>query len=134
MENDGSMGAKFWLGFMGVILAGAIAPALLFIFFGAVWYAWGFFGVLLFITVVGLGFGWPSTAARRNDAANSPPSETSAARRGHAAAREARRKLTRSSHASVRAVRGMLGSWTSSRAWRRSSSSSFPAIVPPTSS
>jgi pilus assembly protein TadC len=58
MENDGSMGAKFWLGFMGVILAGAIGLALLFIFFGAVWYAWGFFGVLLFITVVGLGFGW----------------------------------------------------------------------------
>ena len=58
MENDGSMGAKFWLGFFGMILAGVVALALLFIIFGAAWYAWGFFGVLVFITVVGLVFGW----------------------------------------------------------------------------
>ncbi len=58
MENDGSLGAKFWLGFMGMILAGVIGAALLFIIFGAAWYAWGFFGVLAFITVAGLVFGW----------------------------------------------------------------------------
>ena len=60
MENDGSLGAKFWFGFMGMILGGVIAAALLFIIFGAAWYAWGFFGVLAFMTVVGLGFGYAS--------------------------------------------------------------------------
>jgi hypothetical protein len=60
MEDDGSLGFKFWVGLMGMILAGVIAAALLFIIFGAAWYAWGFFGVLAFMTVVGLGFGWAS--------------------------------------------------------------------------
>jgi predicted lipid-binding transport protein (Tim44 family) len=60
MENDGSLGIKFWVGFMGMILAGVIAAVVLFIIFGAAWYAWGFFGVLAFITVVGLVFGWAS--------------------------------------------------------------------------
>jgi predicted lipid-binding transport protein (Tim44 family) len=58
MEDDGSLGAKFWFGLMGMILGGVIAAVLLFIIFGAAWYAWGFFGVLAFITVVGLVFGW----------------------------------------------------------------------------
>jgi len=35
------MGAKFWLGMIGVIIGVCLAGALVFLFLGYAWYAWG---------------------------------------------------------------------------------------------
>ena len=58
MEDDGSLGGKFWLSVVGIALAIGIGGILLFSLIGAVWYAWGFVGALLFVLVVALGYGW----------------------------------------------------------------------------
>ena len=58
MEDDGSLGPKFWLGLMGMILGGVIAAVLLFVIFGAAWYAWGFFGTLILFGGILLIWAW----------------------------------------------------------------------------
>ncbi|HKG44461.1 MAG TPA: hypothetical protein VKB10_09500 [Gaiellaceae bacterium] len=52
------LGWKFWLWVIGVSLAIGIGGMLLFLIFGAVWYAWGFFGALIFFAAVALTWGW----------------------------------------------------------------------------
>jgi uncharacterized membrane protein len=58
MEDDGSLGGKFWLSVVGIVVAIGIGGILLFSLIGAVWYAWGFVGALVFVLVVALGYGW----------------------------------------------------------------------------
>jgi len=47
MENDGSLGGRFWASVLGVCLAVGVGGFLLFWFVGAAWARWGFFGGLL---------------------------------------------------------------------------------------
>jgi bacteriorhodopsin len=54
MERKG----RFWLWVIGVALAVGIGGFLVFALIGWAWYAWGFFGMLLFFAVVLLGFAW----------------------------------------------------------------------------
>ena len=42
------LGAKFWFGMVGVILAIGVGSILLFWLVSAAWYRWGFIGGLLF--------------------------------------------------------------------------------------
>ena len=42
------LGAKFWFGMVGVILAIGVGSILLFLLVSAAWYRWGFIGGLLF--------------------------------------------------------------------------------------
>ena len=58
MDDDTSLGARFWL--MIVLLAvGAVAAAALFVvIFGRLWYAWGLFGAFLALGAGLMAFGW----------------------------------------------------------------------------
>jgi hypothetical protein len=58
MDDGEGLGAKFWAGTIGVILAGGIAALLLFLLIGRVWYAWGVLGALIFFGGLILLFGW----------------------------------------------------------------------------
>ena len=42
------LGAKFWFGLVGLVIAIGLGAILIFGLMGRVWYAWGFFGMLLF--------------------------------------------------------------------------------------
>jgi hypothetical protein len=52
------LGARFWLTIIGVTLAAALGGFLIFAIIGWAWYAWGLFGLLLFLGVVFVGIGW----------------------------------------------------------------------------
>jgi dipeptide/tripeptide permease len=53
-NDDGSLGGKFWLGVVGVVVGGAIAAMIIFLIIDVVWYAWGgLAAVLLVIGVIG---------------------------------------------------------------------------------
>ena len=57
-EDDGELGRRFWLRvFGGVVVLGIVLFIALLIFWRAL-YAWGFLGVVLFIAVASLVFGW----------------------------------------------------------------------------
>ncbi len=47
MDNDGSLGGRFWASVFGVILAVGVGGFLLFWFVGAAWARWGAFGAML---------------------------------------------------------------------------------------
>jgi hypothetical protein len=51
------LGGKFWLSVVGIALAIGIGGIILFSLIGWAWYAWGFFGALLFFAVVLIGAG-----------------------------------------------------------------------------
>ena len=52
MDNDGSLGGRFWASVIGVCLAIGIGGFLLFWFVGAAWARWGAFGALLVLGAV----------------------------------------------------------------------------------
>jgi hypothetical protein len=52
------LGAKFWLGLIGLTIAIGLAVGLTLLLIGAVWYAWGLFGVFLAIVLVFGGVGY----------------------------------------------------------------------------
>ena len=57
-DDDDSLGARFWVGIMGVTLAFAIGLLVLFFLVSWAWYAWGIIGALLFV-FFGIGLiGW----------------------------------------------------------------------------
>ena len=55
---DHCVGAKFWFGLVGGVIAAGIAVAIIFWLIGAAVVAWGFFGAILAIAAVAIGFGW----------------------------------------------------------------------------
>ena len=55
---DQCVGAKFWFGLVGGVIAAGIAVAIIFAIVGAAIVAWGFFGAILVICALALGFGW----------------------------------------------------------------------------
>ena len=52
------MGAKFWLGLVGIAVGAVIAGSVFAILFGWVWASWGFFGALVILTAILVGFGY----------------------------------------------------------------------------
>ena len=58
MDEDTSLGARFWL-MIVLLAAGAVAAAALFmVIFGRLWYAWGLFGAFLALGADLMSFGW----------------------------------------------------------------------------
>ena len=58
MDNDGSLGGRFWASVLGVCLAIGIGGFLLFWFVGAAWARWGGFGAILVLGAVLLLVAW----------------------------------------------------------------------------
>jgi Kef-type K+ transport system membrane component KefB len=52
------LGARFWLGLLGVCVGAVVAGAILFLLFGLAWSAWGFMGAFIALSAVGLGFAY----------------------------------------------------------------------------
>jgi hypothetical protein len=63
------LGARFWLGVIGIGIGVALAAYLAFVLIGWAWYAWGLIGALIFFSLVALLAGWISDkrAGRRRD-------------------------------------------------------------------
>jgi hypothetical protein len=51
-DDDNGLGGKFWLMVIGATIALGIGALILFAFIDVIWYAWGFFGALLFVFLV----------------------------------------------------------------------------------
>ena len=58
MEDDGSLGGKFWLKVVGIVVACGVGAMLLFVFFGAAWARWGGLGAIILFGAVLLLFAW----------------------------------------------------------------------------
>jgi hypothetical protein len=52
------MGGRFWLGFIGILLAGAVAAIIGLSLFGAAIETWGLFGAILLLCGVFIALGW----------------------------------------------------------------------------
>jgi Flp pilus assembly protein TadB len=57
-DDDTHLGAKFWLGLIGVTLALAVGALILFLFVDVIWYLWGAIGALLFVFFVAGAIGY----------------------------------------------------------------------------
>jgi membrane protein implicated in regulation of membrane protease activity len=67
MSDDGEkMGIRFWLAIAGLAVGAVVAGVLVFVLFGHLWYAWGFFGAFLALCVVLMAFGWVVDRRERN--------------------------------------------------------------------
>ena len=65
VDEGSEMGAKFWLGVVGITAALAIGGLVLFLLIGWAWYAWGFVGMFLFFSAIALALAWLSD--KRNE-------------------------------------------------------------------
>jgi Kef-type K+ transport system membrane component KefB len=52
------LGAKFWLGLLGVCVGAVVAGAILFLLFGWAWSAFGFIGALIVLGALAIGFAY----------------------------------------------------------------------------
>ena len=52
------LGGRFWLGVLAIGVGVAVAAYLIFALIGRAWYAWGLFGMLLFIGAILICIGW----------------------------------------------------------------------------
>jgi membrane protein implicated in regulation of membrane protease activity len=67
MRDDGEkLGARFWFAIAGLAVGAVIAGVIVFVLFGALWYAWGFFGAFLVLSVVLMAFGYAFDRRERN--------------------------------------------------------------------
>ncbi len=53
--ETGGLGARFWVGLAAGAVGLGIAAVLVFVIFGAVWYAWGLVGAVIAFIVVASG-------------------------------------------------------------------------------
>jgi hypothetical protein len=60
------LGGRTWAAILGLVVAAVAVGAIVFIVFGWVWYAWGFFGALLCFGAALLGFGYVYDRRERN--------------------------------------------------------------------
>lgn len=52
------LGARFWLGLLGVCVGAVVVGAILFLLFGWAWSAFGFIGALIFLALAAIGFAY----------------------------------------------------------------------------
>jgi Kef-type K+ transport system membrane component KefB len=52
------LGARFWLGLLGICVGAVVVGAILFILFGLAWSAWGFMGAFIVLSALALGFAY----------------------------------------------------------------------------
>jgi hypothetical protein len=64
--ETGGLGARFWLTFAAGTVALGIAAVLVFVLFGAVWYAWGFVGAVIAFVVIASGLMYLSDRRARS--------------------------------------------------------------------
>jgi hypothetical protein len=67
---DEPLGAKFWLGLVGACAGVAIAAGVIFVIFGAAWYAWGAVGAMIVVVgmvVLGVSLANKISERRRGD-------------------------------------------------------------------
>jgi hypothetical protein len=57
-DDDEGLGARFWLGLVGICILAVLGGMVVFFIIGAAWYAWGFLGAMLFFCVVALVWAW----------------------------------------------------------------------------
>jgi hypothetical protein len=57
MEDEGP-GFKFWASLFGVVIVGAIVALIVLLLLTRAVYAWGVFGVLIFVSLLLLGVAW----------------------------------------------------------------------------
>jgi hypothetical protein len=58
-RDDGEgLGARFWLGLVGICAAAAVGAGIVFAIFGRMWEAYGFFGAFVVFGAVLVGIGW----------------------------------------------------------------------------
>jgi DMSO/TMAO reductase YedYZ heme-binding membrane subunit len=58
VEDDGSLGFKFWLRLAGIVVLCGIAALILFLLLSKAVYAWGFLGGFLAFALLLLAVGW----------------------------------------------------------------------------
>jgi hypothetical protein len=64
-ESDG-LGARFWVTFAAGTVALGIAAVVIFVIFGAVWYAWGFLAAVIAFIVIASGLMYLSDRRARS--------------------------------------------------------------------
>ena len=52
------LGARFWLGLLGICVGAVVVGAILFLLFGWAWSAFGFIGALIVLALIAIGFGY----------------------------------------------------------------------------
>jgi len=52
------LGARFWLGLLGICVGAVVAGAILFLLFGWAWSAFGFIGALIVLGALAIGFAY----------------------------------------------------------------------------
>lgn len=68
MEDDGSLGGKFWLKVVGMIIVIGIAAAIFFLIVGAAWARMGFLGMLIVVFGAFLVFAYISDRRKQKEA------------------------------------------------------------------
>ncbi|TMM24448.1 MAG: hypothetical protein E6F97_04220 [Actinobacteria bacterium] len=58
MEDDGSLGGKFWLKVFGIVVACGVGAAIVFILLGGAWARFGALGAIILFGALLLGFAW----------------------------------------------------------------------------
>lgn len=52
------LGARFWLGLLGICVGAVVVGAILFLLFGWAWSAFGFIGALIVLALIAIGFAY----------------------------------------------------------------------------
>jgi hypothetical protein len=65
-SNETGLGARFWLALVGICVGAGVAALIVFMVFGRMWEAWGFFGAFLVFAALLLAYGWLYDRRERN--------------------------------------------------------------------
>jgi Kef-type K+ transport system membrane component KefB len=52
------LGARFWLGLLGICVGAVVVGAILFLLFGLAWSAWGFMGAFIVLGALAIGLAY----------------------------------------------------------------------------
>jgi hypothetical protein len=57
-DNGSGLGGRFWLALIGICIGAGVVALIVFMIFGRMWEAWGFFGAFLGFGAILVLFGW----------------------------------------------------------------------------
>jgi membrane protein implicated in regulation of membrane protease activity len=60
------LGARFWLGLLGICVGAVVVGAILFLLFGWAWSAFGFIGALIVLALIAIGFAYVHDRRQEN--------------------------------------------------------------------